>query len=303
MSCSTQQTIGAGTNPYGPFDTAGWCWDHAWWFCCSISACFNDHPTATLLLSMSQRSPLLNCTAKHDSPLKIFQLFFMLPPCSAPQTRSFPTWKLLRRPLKLEEFWSSQGNKLGPLTDLPTSSIHLLHAFFHFRHLALKPCLQTSLCGILRNTATEMKTFSPNDRKSSTLNNGHIIYHHHGLTMPKRHKNLAHSLPWPISIHFPHVLDLFHNLLLARNLLPYLCHPYGLESTFHWGSYVRSTREPRGLMKALIQLSSWLWINLVQHRDPQLSPRIHIVKNEDPNDPKTPSWSLEVLITNSTHEF
>lgn len=29
----------------------------------------------------------------HDSPLKIFQLFFMLPPCSAPQTRSFPTWK------------------------------------------------------------------------------------------------------------------------------------------------------------------------------------------------------------------
>ena len=53
-------------------------------------------------------------------------------------------------------FWK----KLGPRTDLPTSSIHLLHASFHFRHLALKPCLQTSLCGILRNTA-EMKTFSP----------------------------------------------------------------------------------------------------------------------------------------------
>ena len=46
----------------------------------------------------------LNCQT-HDSPLKIFQLFFMLPPCSAPQTRSFPTWKLRScRPLKLEEF-------------------------------------------------------------------------------------------------------------------------------------------------------------------------------------------------------
>lgn len=120
-----------------------------------------------------------------------------------------------------------RGTSWDPLTDLPTSSIHLLHAFFHFRHLALKPCLQTSLCGILRNTATEMKTFSPNGRKSSTLNNGHIIYHHHALTIPKRHKNLAHSLPWPISIHFPHLLDLFHSLLLARNLLPYLCHPCG----------------------------------------------------------------------------
>ncbi len=29
------------------------------------------------------------------SPLKLFELFLMLPPCSAPQTRSFPTWKLL----------------------------------------------------------------------------------------------------------------------------------------------------------------------------------------------------------------
>lgn len=198
--------------------------------------------------------------------------------CSAnAQLPDLKVWKLLRRPLCWKSFWSSQGNKLRPLTDLPTSSIHLLHAFFHFRHLALKPCLQTSLCGILRNTATEMKTFSSNGRESSTLNNGHIIYYHHALTMPKRHKNLAHSLPWPISIHFPHLLDLFHNLLLAGNLLPYLCHPCGSHPQ-SLGKLCHNTREPRGLMKALIQLSSWLWINLVQHRDPQLIPSIRCEK-------------------------